>query len=254
MEDDFGTDSEQFFIRSSAPPETVSGRPMSSTSGHGQYFPDQSQKAVRSGPTGTASMHDGTSVTLSAKDKSTGMISARENEIRQAHAADAAWTDADRSTLAVPCELSTKGGDHGWVTTCKAHGFSRFHRFDNAAEQMVRCDLGLKWAFLVHVMEGEEMPELMDLTGVYSELRGWAQNIAYNNSDSAEPVVIHRYLLDGSCQRDLTFANRDLGDNKVEVYLGAADPKDYADPASWPEPSTYAEDGTTYLRFTFELD
>lgn len=182
-----------------------------------------------------------------------GTLTVREADILAARAADAVWTDGERSTLAVPCALSTKGGDSGWITTCTSHGYSRFHRFDNAEEQMVQCDLGLKWAFLVHVMDDEDMPELMDVTGVYSELRGWAQNIAYSNSESAEPVVIHRYLLDGTCQRDLTFANRDLGDNKVEVYLGAADAKDYADPASWPEPSTYAEDGTTYLRFTFEL-
>lgn len=177
-----------------------------------------------------------------------GKMSKRDADIRSAHAADAREPGA--AVISRPCEMSTVRNGDGWVTSCASHEFERTHTHEN---HVICCDFSLNWLFLAHTLEDETPPELLDLTGVYHEVRGWAQNRMCGNYDY-DLQGVHRYLRDGTCQRDLTFKYRDLGDDRVECYLGAADPTDFKAPESWPEPSTYAKDGTTYLRFTFDLE
>lgn len=174
----------------------------------------------------------------------------REAEIECAHAADAVHAGPRANE---PCDLAVKPDDGrgAWTAVCTTHDFFRSLRRD---DDPVLCDHGRRWTFLVHLgFNDEEPPELMDLTGLYREVRGVAQNVAAHNVDSIEPSVIHRYLLDGTCQRDLTFNVRRVGDNQMECYVGAAPEADYLDLLNWPEPKTYAEDGTTYLRFVMDI-
>jgi hypothetical protein len=53
---------------------------------------------------------------------------------------------------------------------------------------MFRCDRGRRWTFILHWLDDQPRPSMVDLSGLYAHL-----------ADGDEIEVIWQYLLDGTC-------------------------------------------------------
>ena len=160
---------------------------------------------------------------------------------------DASEADFNHLALPKPCRVVTTRYPIGWVVRCEPHDCEADRRFGDQADAIAtfRCDRGRRWRFIVHHLDDQPPPVLVDLTELAEEITAFVHN---ESAGSAPDVlVVWRYLLDGTCQK-LHLSMDDTGHGEVAVCVHAAD----APPSG--HPAGYTEDATTYLVQQIILD
>lgn len=143
-------------------------------------------------------------------------------------------TDHDDSAPQ-PCSIQLQqwNSQNRWTIGCRTHRCdAHAHYPDEAsARAMFCCDRGARWRFIVHHLEDDPPPELVDLTGLAAAVHAYIQNDAVGERCL---LAVWRYL-DGQCFAvDVGITTVDQGkwlvhvrDDPADAHRTGREPEEY---------------------------